>query len=115
MPSDHGKLNHVSGGCPGCEGCGADEGGGDRAGLAAETPCDRLSGADPVGPWPLLGSISFFLMPALLGVVGAVLGRGHPLWQLLGAVAGMAAGAALAPLLTLLWRGCPLTRSSRRD
>lgn len=45
--------------------------------------------------WPVLASISFFLVPTLLAIVGAALGRGDPTWQLLGAVAGLAAGAGL--------------------
>ncbi|MFW6124592.1 MAG: hypothetical protein ACOC46_00475 [Pirellulales bacterium] len=43
----------------------------------------------------MLASISFFLVPTLLAIVGAALGRGDPTWQLLGAVAGLAAGAGL--------------------
>lgn len=72
---------------PGCAGCGA---------------CDAGEGAPsheapPVEPerWPVLASVGFFLVPALLAVVGAVLGVGEPVWQLVGAVAGLAAGTGL--------------------
>ena len=48
----------------------------------------------------MLASIGFFLVPALLAVAGAVLGIGEPVWQLVGAVAGLAAGTGLVVVAT---------------
>jgi len=58
--------------------------------------------SDRSGPdrWPMLASIGFFLVPTLLAIVGAALGSGDPTWQLIGAVAGLAAGTGLAVVVT---------------
>ena len=58
---------------------------------------ERPSGAAAHSGWRLAGfSALVFLLPLVLAAAGAALAGGRPVWQLVGALAGLAVGVAVA-------------------
>ena len=80
--------------CAGCPGCGPDRGEATDA-SSASSPSAEVPSETPER-WPLVASIGFFLLPIVLAIAGAILGRAGPSWQLLGAVVGLTVGVGLA-------------------